>query len=601
MDYAIGSRIGDYEIISILGAGGMGKVYKVRNLLTERTEALKVLLMNAGEEQDQADRFLREIKVQARLTHRNIAGLHTALRVDNQVLMVMEYVEGTTLERLLKVGPAPPQKAAELMVQVLSALAYAHGEGVIHRDLKPANIMVTTEGVIKLLDFGIAKLKQDQSLTKTGFTVGSLPYMSPEQIEGATDLDHRADIYALGISLYEIVTGRRPFRGDSDYSLMVAHLKEMPVPPIQVDPNVPQALNDIILTAIEKDRERRFQSAAAMLRAMESVLGGPISGATVTRPAVAAAPVTAAPAAQPPVMPPQTVPPPVQPLSSSAFMQSPISAPAPEHPAPAYAPAAGVPAAKPLGNRGLYIAIGSLVTVAVLVVGAIQIPKLFRAQAGGGQQNLSSGQEAPGAGTSTPQTPRVDQAGGAPAATPVSEPAGQSPVNQTAGQAPVSQPAGTAGKSNGPAAPAGGGRVAAEPGGRRPGYGGGPMEAANPPSSAAQNPVVTAPPVVQQPPVSNAANQAAEASAGALRDLREQLMLLGTRANSVKSSLERLKQEQARQGLGLRGDINTASQRMEFYLDECESAMKRGDLAGGKKYLDLGEREVTKLETFLGR
>lgn len=595
MDYAIGSRIGDYEIISVLGAGGMGKVYKVRNLLTERTEALKVLLMNAGEEQDQADRFLREIKVQARLTHRNIAGLHTALRVDNQVLMVMEYVEGTTLERLLKVGPAPPQKAAELMCQVLSALAYAHGEGVIHRDLKPANIMVTTEGVIKLLDFGIAKLKQDQSLTKTGFTVGSLPYMSPEQIEGATDLDHRADIYALGISLYEIVTGRRPFRGDSDYSLMVAHLKEMPVPPIQVDPNVPQALNDIILTAIEKDRERRFQSAAAMLRAMESVLGGPISGATVTRPAVAAAPVAApatAPTAQPPAVPPQMAPPPVQPLSASAFMQSPVSAPAPEYPAPAYAPAAAVPAAKPLGNRGLYIALGSLVTVAVLVVGAIQIPKLFRTQAGG-QQSLSSGQEAPGAGTSTPQTPKVDQAGGAPTATPVSEPVGQPPLNQTAGQAPVSQAAASGGKSNGPTAPAAGGR--------RPGYSAGPAETANQASSAAQNPVVTAPPVVQQPPVANAANQAAEASASALRDLREQLMLLGTRANSVKSSLERLKQAQARQGLGLRGDINTASQRMEFYLDECETAMKRGDLAGGKKYLDLGEREVTKLESFLGR
>lgn len=595
MDYAIGSRIGDYEIISVLGAGGMGKVYKVRNLLTERTEALKVLLMNAGEEQDQADRFLREIKVQARLTHRNIAGLHTALRVDNQVLMVMEYVEGTTLERLLKVGPAPPQKAAELMCQVLSALAYAHGEGVIHRDLKPANIMVTTEGVIKLLDFGIAKLKQDQSLTKTGFTVGSLPYMSPEQIEGATDLDHRADIYALGISLYEIVTGRRPFQGESDYSLMVAHLKEIPVPPIQIDPNVPQALNDIILTAIEKDRERRFQSAAAMLRAMESVLGAPIGGATVTRPTVAPAAVAAAPTAptaQPPVVPPQMTPPPVQPFSASAFMQSPVSAPAPEYPAPAYAPAAGVPAAKPLGNRGLYIAIGSLVTVAVLIAGAIQIPKIFRTQAGGGQQSLSSGQGMTGGGTSTPQPPRVEPAGGAGTG---------NPVGQAAGQAPASQTAASTGRETVPVAPAGGGRMPAEPGGRRPGYSAGPAETANQASSVAQNPVVTAPPVVQQPPVANPANQAAEASASALRDLREQLMLLGTRANSVKSSLERLKQAQARQGLGLRGDINTAAQRMEFYLDECETAMKRGDLAGGKKYLDLGEREVTKLESFLGR
>ncbi|MGC4051367.1 MAG: serine/threonine-protein kinase [Paludibaculum sp.] len=585
MDYAIGSRIGDYEILSILGAGGMGKVYKVRNLLTERTEALKVLLMNAGEEQDQADRFLREIKVQARLTHRNIAGLHTALRVDNQVLMVMEYVEGTTLERLLKVGPAPPQKAAELMIQVLSALAYAHGEGVIHRDLKPANIMVTTEGVIKLLDFGIAKLKQDQSLTKTGFTVGSLPYMSPEQIEGATDLDHRADIYALGISLYEIVTGRRPFRGESDYSLMVAHLKEMPVPPIQIDPNVPQALNDIILTAIEKDRERRFQSAAAMLRAMESVLGLPAAGATVTRAAVAAAPVAAPPAvppAQPPVAPPQMAPPPVQPLSASAFMQSPVSAPAPEYPAPAYAPPPAIPAGKPLGNRGLYIAIGSLATVAVLIVGAIQIPKLFRAQAGGSPTSLSSGQGA--TGPATPQTPPMEPSGGGGTG---------APAGPVASQTPVSQP--STGQEKRPETPMGGGRVTADPGGRRPLQAGGTSDAANVPAGGGQSPVVQAPPVVQPNAAAStanaAANAAAEAAAAGLRDLREQLMLLGTRANSVKSSLERLKQAQARQGLGLRGDINTAAQRMEYYLDECETAIKRGDAAGGRSISIWGRRK----------
>ncbi|MGJ5817590.1 protein kinase domain-containing protein [Paludibaculum fermentans] len=594
MDYAIGSRIGDYEIISILGAGGMGKVYKVRNVLTERIEALKVLLMNAGEEQDQAERFLREIKVQARLTHRNIAGLHTALRVENQVLMVMEYVEGTTLERLLKVGPAPPQKAAELMCQVLGALAYAHAAGVIHRDLKPANIMVTTEGVVKLLDFGIAKLKQDQSLTKTGFTVGSLPYMSPEQIEGATDLDHRADIYALGISLYEIVTGRRPFLGDSDYSLMVAHLKQVPVPPIEIDPNVPQALNDIILTAIEKDRERRFQSAAAMLRALESVLG--TGHATVTRPAVAALPANAAAVPEAaPIPPPQATAGGVvapstagAPLSASAFMQSPVSAAAPEFPAPAYAAAAEVPPGRPLGNRGLYIAIGSLVTVGVLIVGAIQIPKLFRTQAGGPQQSVVSGQEAAGGGSAQP--PRVEGAGGA---------ANGAASGSGPGQAPVSQPVASGGRETSPVAPVtpagGGGRPHTEPAGARPGY------ASNQPAGGAQSPEVSAPPVVQQAPVNNAANPAAEASGAALRDMREQLMLLGTRANSVKSSLERLKQAQARQGLGLRGDINTASQRMEFYLDECETAIKAGDLAGGKKYLDLGEREVAKLETFLGR
>src|SRR5215471_9713361 len=199
----IGERIGDYEIVEVLGAGGMGQVYKVRNVLSERIEAMKVLLPNLEGDADLAERFLREIKVQAALDHPNIAKLHTALRASNQLLMVMEFVEGTSVEKLLEHGALPVRDAAGFAVQVLDALAYAHSRGVVHRDIKPANIMRTPAGVVKLMDFGIARMKADRKLTQTGRTVGSLYYMSPEQIKGA-EPDPRSDLYSLGITLYEM-------------------------------------------------------------------------------------------------------------------------------------------------------------------------------------------------------------------------------------------------------------------------------------------------------------------------------------------------------------------------------------------------------------
>ena len=143
MGYETGERLGDYEIIDVLGAGGMGRVYKVRNVISQRVEAMKVLLPNLESDPDLADRFMREIKVQASLQHPNIAALHTALRLNNQLLMLIEFVEGVSIEALLKKGPIPVPQAIEYIRQVLLALAYSHAHGVVHRDIKPANIMVT--------------------------------------------------------------------------------------------------------------------------------------------------------------------------------------------------------------------------------------------------------------------------------------------------------------------------------------------------------------------------------------------------------------------------------------------------------------------------
>jgi serine/threonine protein kinase len=250
MELQIGSTVGDYQVVGILGAGGMGKVYKVRNVISDRVEAMKVLLPDLNNAPELVDRFVREIKVQASLVHPNIASLHTAVRQDNQLLMLMEFVDGVTLEHALKEGTLPIPQAVDYIRQVLSALDYAHAHGVIHRDIKPANMMLTQAGVVKLMDFGIAKASSDHKLTMTGTTMGSLYYMSPEQIQGAANLDARADLYSVGVSLYELVTGKRPFDGDSQFAIMSAHLEKTPVPPITLDPRMPQGLNDVILMCV---------------------------------------------------------------------------------------------------------------------------------------------------------------------------------------------------------------------------------------------------------------------------------------------------------------------------------------------------------------
>ena len=223
-------RIGDYQILDELGSGGMGRVWRVRNVITDRIEAMKVLLPDLAGRQELAARFQREIKLMASLNHPNIAALRTAFTADNQLYMVMEYVEGTTMADKLERGAIAVPDALNYIGQVLSAVSYAHQQNVIHRDIKPANMMLTPQGVIKLMDFGIARGGEDRSLTMTGTTMGSLSYMSPEQVKGEPT-DARSDLYSVGVSLYEMVTGQRPFVATSDYSIMAAHVKEAPKPP----------------------------------------------------------------------------------------------------------------------------------------------------------------------------------------------------------------------------------------------------------------------------------------------------------------------------------------------------------------------------------
>jgi serine/threonine-protein kinase len=523
MNYEIGARIGDYEVLAILGAGGMGRVYKVRNTISDRVEAMKVLLPNLEGDPELADRFVREIKVQAKLDHPNIASLHTALRVENQLLMLMEYVEGVTLEELMKRGRIPIEKAVDYLAQVLSALSYAHGHGVIHRDLKPANMILTPQGAIKLMDFGIAKLTADRKLTQTGRTVGSLFYMSPEQIKGAVDLDPRSDLYSLGISLYEIATGARPFEGDSEYTIMAAHLETNPVPPITLDPTLPPALSDLVLTAIAKDPAKRFQTADAFRNALLSILPG----------------------------------------------RAPSASPQPARP-PA-APAAPPPVASPAGSRrGLYIAVGSLVTVIALVGAALVVQRYARTRADAGPEPGTVSEQAPAA-------PKAQQ----PVAVDAPQPAVAPPE-------PAPARAATPASSQTPAPP----RQSPSP-----------PPAVQITAQPAQQVSAPPPQKAAAPPPQQAAAPPADAAtqSNVLDELREQLMLLGIRATAVKQSVESIRQQQARMGLGLRQDMAAGLQRMEYQLDETEAALKRGDAASAKRSLGAAEREVSKLEGFMGR
>ena len=266
MGLTIGDHVGDYEVIGALGAGGIGEVYKVRHNISHRIEALKVLRAGSPES---TERFAREIRVLASLSHPNIAGLHTAFRQGEHLLMVMEFVEGETLDARLRRSGLNLSQSIDYISQVLSALTYAHAQGVIHRDIKPSNIMLTASNRVKLLDFGLALDSFHPGLTAPGWVMGSLHYMSPEQVM-AKKVDARSDLYSLGATLYESLTGKVPIDGESQYTIMTGHLHQQPTAPSVVNTNIPGKLSDIVLKALAKNPDDRFQSAEDFLAALRN-------------------------------------------------------------------------------------------------------------------------------------------------------------------------------------------------------------------------------------------------------------------------------------------------------------------------------------------
>ncbi len=285
----IGQVIGQYRIVEKIGQGGMGEVYKAVDINLDRPVAIKVLSKDLLKDESLLQRFRSEAKTQAQLNHPNICTLYSFLKFQDNLFMVMEFVEGLTLEQMIRQrGPLPYQEAIPIFQQVLFGLSKAHRMGIIHRDLKPANIIVNREGVTKIMDFGIARVMGESRLTRTGLAVGTLFYMPPEQIQGK-DVDFRGDIYALGLTLYEVLTGTLPFRANTEYEIMQAHVRETPAPPSKVYPYLPKTFDKAILKALEKDPARRYQTVEEFSQA----LGQALQEALRTTPPPVAAPTAA--------------------------------------------------------------------------------------------------------------------------------------------------------------------------------------------------------------------------------------------------------------------------------------------------------------------
>ncbi|MDT7543079.1 MAG: eukaryotic-like serine/threonine-protein kinase [Acidobacteriota bacterium] len=264
----IGNVFGNYKVAAKIGEGGMGAVYKAVDLMLERDVAIKVLKPELADQPDVVERFRAEAVTLAKLNHPKIATLYSFFRDSGLYLMVMEFVPGQTLADLIAArGALDCGRAVQLFSQALEGIDYAHSLGVIHRDIKPANVMMTPAGVVKVMDFGIARVLGSARMTRAGHLIGTIEYMPPEQVRGQ-HTDARSDIYSSGIVLYEMLTGRVPFMNDSEYNLMRAQIEEPPPPPREFSADIPEAIERAILRALAKKPEDRFSTAGEFRTAL---------------------------------------------------------------------------------------------------------------------------------------------------------------------------------------------------------------------------------------------------------------------------------------------------------------------------------------------
>jgi len=261
--------VSHYQIIERVGSGTMGVVYKARDDRLGRLVALKFLPEHLGEREENKRRFIQEARSTSSLDHENLCTVYDIGETDEgQIFIAMPFYEGETLKERLARGPLPARDALDIAIQLGEGLSEAHSHGIVHRDLKPANIMITRAGRVKIVDFGLAKLLDEVSHTKTGATLGTVAYMSPEQAKGS-DVDGRTDIWALGVVLYEMLTGERPFGGDNHPAMLYSILNRSPEPPSRVA-SVPGSLDGILEKALEKDLDKRYASASEMLADLRS-------------------------------------------------------------------------------------------------------------------------------------------------------------------------------------------------------------------------------------------------------------------------------------------------------------------------------------------
>lgn len=542
-------RVGEYEVLALIGAGGMGRVYKVRNIISNREEAMKILLPDFAKDPELAARFMSEIRTLAGLEHPNIAQLRTAFQVENQFVMVMEFVEGTSLDKLAPQLQGSTDTVLDYAMQVLAALSYAHGRGVTHRDIKPANIMITSHGVVKLMDFGIAKSTTDMNLTRPGTTMGSIYYMSPEQVRGGT-VGARSDIYSFGVTLYEMLTGRKPFEAETSYSVLNAQVNETPPAPVQVNPAIPQGLSDAVMRALEKDPGRRFQTADEFRDALSGLR---------KKQAAQAAPES---------------------MTAAMAQSMPGSIPA-AAPQPGFTPVAAVGVVAPQqpgkSHRALWVTLGAVATVLILAVFGMMLPRFYKMYAamragGGARTSATAGAAQQSAATAAgvqPDSTAAEPAASAGATGPMTSNASAGTHN---GAKPSpSKSTGQAQNGAGTSGPVG--------------------QAGNQPSAPSQ-------PVASEP---GAPAVPAGPSAQEVRKAQDRFSDLDARAQAASAGVQQIRSQQQAQGLDIRGDILAAMTRMNNDMSSADRALGQNDLDTANSYMDKAGQEIEKLEKFLGR
>ena len=271
MDSNIGKKLdGRYEITELIGVGGMADVYKAVDVMEDREVAVKILKPEFAENEEFLRRFRNESKAIAVLSHPNIVKIYDVGFSDEIQYIVMEYIDGITLKEFIEQqGVLKWKDALHFVTQILRALQHAHDKGIVHRDIKPQNIMLFTDGTIKVMDFGIARFSRIDGKTLSDKTIGSVHYISPEQARGDIT-DERSDIYSVGAMLYEMVTGHKPFDGENPVAIALKHMQDDLVMPREIMPSIPEALEEIIIHAMEKEPTARYQSAADMIRDIDT-------------------------------------------------------------------------------------------------------------------------------------------------------------------------------------------------------------------------------------------------------------------------------------------------------------------------------------------
>jgi serine/threonine protein kinase len=287
------TMVGHYRIVEKIGAGGMGEVYLAEDTQLDRRVALKFLPPHLCQDEDCRKRFKREAQAAAKLSHPNIVTIHEVGEYQDRPYFVMEHVEGLSLQEFSSDRNPSIEEILELSIQICEGLNDAHEKGVTHRDIKPSNILIDSHGRVKIVDFGLASVIGTDQLTRTGSTLGTIGYMSPEQVQGK-NVDHRSDLFSLGVVLYEMITGRLPFRGDTEAATMNSVINEIPEPLSRYKSGVSGKLQDIVSKLLEKDPSLRYQSAAGLISDLKTLARDQLSdsGKEVPRPSIAVLPFT---------------------------------------------------------------------------------------------------------------------------------------------------------------------------------------------------------------------------------------------------------------------------------------------------------------------